>query len=573
MQTEKEPISEKAAPNTSWNETSARRQTEPSPRLTLCLAMDLRASTTTGLKLSTRKRDRFNLALINQMHPYLEAMGLEYALIKFTGDGWLVMSDDPDHAAPLCCLAIIMANRFQTDMGDQAGLRDETVPAMRLAVCWARDLPVELPYGQRDFVGDSARHAVRASQLCQDNEVLIDETVRRWVHLDFVTEPVDFQERLTANPGSKMEEAMVLYALKELKTESAAEADAPIHFVNTLAIVGRSLEAQQLASRIADQWQHEATGSDANQNELLTRFNRLLSGSLGYDAASQLLKDMREAGVEPNVETFNALFSKAKDHSTQWTWFQRMRQSGVQPNVKTFNILIDSAPDESVINKWLVRMSRAGVQPDSMMLNTLISRSKDHAGALRWLERMKKHNVKPTIATYELLISKADDIRTAMRWVDQMFEEGIQPSMVSLLAVFAKEVRAIPAEEVLKWYLSLPFHPPEPMHRAIAAYRKAGLIEDALRLSLDYPYTEAARRIFRKHPEQTLAYFQSFVEANPQHPNGAYALGTALVELGRHQEAEPWLIKALQLAAPGPRRNEVLKLLEAQPSELESAAR
>ena len=66
---------------------------EPTPRLTLCLAMDLKGSTASGLKLSTRKLDRFNLALVNQLSPYLRSVQLDHALVKFTGDGWLVMSD------------------------------------------------------------------------------------------------------------------------------------------------------------------------------------------------------------------------------------------------------------------------------------------------------------------------------------------------------------------------------------------------------------------------------------------------------------------------------------------------
>src|SRR6476659_6517755 len=89
---------------------------EPAPRLTLCLAMDLKASTTTGLALSSRKIDRFNLALVNHISPQLQAVQLEHAVVKFTGDGWLVMSDDQEDAARLCCLAMIMARSFGDDI-------------------------------------------------------------------------------------------------------------------------------------------------------------------------------------------------------------------------------------------------------------------------------------------------------------------------------------------------------------------------------------------------------------------------------------------------------------------------
>lgn len=543
-------------------EETGRRSQEPSPRLTLCLAIDLKGSTATGMKLSTRRRDRFNLALVNQMHPYLEAVGLQHTLIKFTGDGWLVMSDDPDDAAPMCCLAMIMARNFQSDMSKEAALSFDKVPAIRLALCWARDLPVMLPDGQRDFVGDSARHAVRACQLCHDNEVLIDETVRRWISHDFMVRALDFAERLEENPGAKAEEELVLYVLEELKAESAAEADAPVHFMNTLSIIGRSGEAEALANRIADQLQNEAAGEETDKQELVARFNRLLAGNLEYGAASRILRDMRDAGVQPNADTFNSLIAKTEDPSTQWIWFQRMRQEGVEPNIKTFNILIEHAPDEAMIHKWLTRMKRANIRPDTVMLHMLIGRSKDYASALRWLEKMEKEGVHPNAATFDLLIEKANDVLQAKVWIDRMFEADIQPSLVTFLALFAKDIRTITADELLQWYLKLPYHPPEPMHRAIAAYRKAGMIEDALRLARDYPYTEAARSIFRKYPEQSLEYFHAIVEMNPDHPNGAYALGIALFELGRHSEAEPWLQSALELSAPGPRRAEVMKYLQ-----------
>src|SRR5579885_211808 len=148
---------------------------EPTPRLTLCLAMDLKGSTRTGLSLSSRKLDRFNLALVNHIRPQLQSVQLDHAVVKFTGDGWLVMSDEQEDAARLCCLAVIMSRSFQRDMYHETGIHLDSIPTMRLAVCWGRDIPVVLHTGQRDFVGSSVRHAVRACQFCGDNEILIDD--------------------------------------------------------------------------------------------------------------------------------------------------------------------------------------------------------------------------------------------------------------------------------------------------------------------------------------------------------------------------------------------------------------
>ena len=47
----------------------ARKEFDPTPRLTLCLAMDLKGSTTSALKLSSMRPDLFNLPLLNQPNP------------------------------------------------------------------------------------------------------------------------------------------------------------------------------------------------------------------------------------------------------------------------------------------------------------------------------------------------------------------------------------------------------------------------------------------------------------------------------------------------------------------------
>lgn len=532
------------------------------PRMTLCLAIDLHKSTAAGLRLSTKRLDRFNLALVNQLRPHLLAVGLENALIKFTGDGWLIISDDPEDAAPLCCLAIIMARQFQREMSSEAALEADTVPSLRLALCWGRDLPVELPNGQRDFVGDSVRHAVRACQFCHANEILIDDTVLRWVSHDFETARLSLKERQREFPLAKLEEELFLHVLQELKLESADDLDAPEYFVNTLAIIGRQGEAEELAERVATTLQSHAEEPGANEADLTDRFNRLLSSNLDYDTVSRLLRDMREAGLRPDISTFNALIAKAENYATRCRWLQRMKQEGIPPNIKTFNLLIEQSEDLTTIRKWLHRLRREGIKPDTHLLNTLMDRSPDKATACQFLEQMEAQGVTPNATTYDLLIEKSASFEEGRVWIERMFRDGIQPSIVSFKSLFSRRIETAGAEELLSWFLNLPYHPSEAMWQAIAEYRRAGKIEDALRLCLDYPYTQAAQKIFRAHPDRTLRYFEAIIGENENHANGAYALGLALMTLGRETEAGPWLRKALALASPGPRRDELARYLK-----------
>jgi tetratricopeptide (TPR) repeat protein len=102
--------------------------------------------------------------------------------------------------------------------------------------------------------------------------------------------------------------------------------------------------------------------------------------------------------------------------------------------------------------------------------------------------------------------------------------------------------------------LAQEYHPEKPIQAAIAFFRKKHRIDQALRLALDYPHLQAARKLIREHEKEALSYFESVLHDDPQHPNADYALGVAFMELGRESEGRPHLKKALKWARPGPRK-------------------
>lgn len=533
---------------------------EPAPRLTLCLAMDLKASTKTGLALSSRKVDRFNLALVNHISPQLQAVQLEHAVVKFTGDGWLVMSDEQEDAARLCCLAMIMSRSFQGDMHNETGIDTNSIPAMRLAVCWGRDIPVVLHTGQRDFVGSSVRHAVRACQFCGDNEILIDDAVKNWVAHDFITRKADMEDRLASAPTAKMEEELSLHVLEELRPDAAVDPDAPVYFVNTLSVIGRAVEAESLASKISDQLLR-ASGTLADQVVLLSRWNALLASNLDYDTAREVLTDLRLAGLRPDVNTYNALIEKGVDSRSQSKWLEQMVHEGIQPNATTINALIRSAKDDSTVERRLNRMQAMSIAPDLGTLSAAIEKASDYEVATRWLARLESAGVRPDANTFDLLVYKAETFEQAKQLIERMTADKIQPLETTFISLFSKDLTPIKADDLLRWYLGLPYHPTHPVKRAIANYRRANRLDDALRLALDYPHTDTALKTIRKHPDQALMYFRSVVEADPNHPNGTYALGMALLEVGEPAEASEWLQRAYDLATRGTRKDELGRYL------------
>lgn len=544
---------------------SVGRSAAPSPRLTLCLAIDLKESTASGLALSSRKLDRFNLALINQLEPHLEAVQLDEALVKFTGDGWLVMSDEQEDAPALCCLALLVASRFRGDIAGEVGIAAQNVPALRLALCWGRDLHVTLRNGQRDFVGNSVRRAVRAGQLSRDDEVLIDDTVRTWVAQDFRTVPVDVEARLRENPGAKWEESLVLHVLEELRTEAANDPDAPVCYVNTLAVSGRRIEAGSLVERISDRLVQESLGADTSQDEILANFNDLLKTDVDYATANFVLSDLIKAGLRPDRDTYHRLIQKSRTPDTESQWLWRMALEGIDANEETFEILVARAPNEEVLQQRVEQMIDSGVRASQATIDRIIDQAPDQKTAAQWFDRLRQAGLGPGRGAFESLVHKSESFSAARYWIEQMLDAGYEPSEEAFVAMFGKGVLDVPADELLRWYLGLRVHPTHPIKRAIGEYRKAGRIADALRLCLDYPHTDAALKTIRNAPDEAISYFRSIVEQDPNHPNGAYALGLALIELGDFAEATPWLRRAHELAAPGPRRDELgryLRLLD-----------
>ena len=658
----------------------------PNPDYVFCLCIDMIGSTEAGLQLSQDKCVSFNRSLVEQIKPYLKEFELSEALLKFTGDGWLLMTNELIKLSPLCCLAIVMAKRFQEDIHKGSGVDKKHVPPLRLAICSGSDISVKLPNGQRDWVGDSARRATRASKVCMANEIIVDEPVRAHIFRDFQIQPVPNERVQEVQKRTKWEEDIYLHILGPLKPGTCADSQAPEHYVRLLALIGEKGASFEVATKAAGVLAHQAKREFISKEESLQqdlrRWNRLMSslpdynGALkifdllqqaglspdvvtysmlvakapDYRTALRLVADMREEGIRPNIVTCSALVAKAPDYKAALECLAKMRKEGIQPDVFTYSTLMKKAPNYEVAHGWLAEIRKESIQPDVVTYNTLIAKASDHEtarallGEMReediqpdvvtystlvrkapsyetarwWLGEMRKEGIQPNVFTYSTLVRKAPDYNTALEWMDDirkdgikpdvvtystlmkkapdyeaarewlremrkegiqpdvftyntlvakaldydtaldcvadMRKEGIQPNVVTYNALFSRNLSGKSADEILKWYLAQEFHPDEPIQVAIGTYRKIGLIDQALRLALDYPHLQAAQKLISFHREEAIQYFQNIFDRDPRHPNAAYALGTALFILGREKEAIPYLKKALELPTTPARR-------------------
>lgn len=841
-------------------------------RLVYCLSIDLIESTLPGLRMTQVELDRFNRALVSQIEPHLEALRFEDLLVKFTGDGWLLMTPEVRDAERLCALASIMRETFAGEMNRRTGLPLARIPDLRMAICTGRDIRISVWHGAFDWVGDSARRSTRSARYCYPNEVVIDSSVHSLVMRDFVTTRIDPASRPTRTSG-KDEEEIPLWSLEDLRIEAVEDWDAAAAYVYALSRTGRLDDAAEASLRAASilgeevdlsesptsartvhRWNRLIANAPSFESieELMTRmlesptrpdqgtlvalvdraptfeeakrwvadlglrgvapdalvfttlirraptfdvafglvdevedaglapnremlhaliskapsfkralallpwfgdrgvepdvgvFGRLVARAPGYDAAVGVLDVMRswsvaadtslmnrlitlapdpgaatgwletmvESGIDPDVETFNILIARASrygvamdllsrmrsrsvapdvttfntlmarapdhglavsllrhmeesdvrpntetfktlitrspDYPTAVGWLAEMRRRGVRPNNEVFKALIVRAPDFSTAMAWLQEMpnaqvgpnaetfrtliarapdfdsgadlvaemnrrgvvtneetfkalaslaidevarsrflellTAAGLRPTADVIHPLIARSQDLDGGIEWLDRMSSLKVDPNsetlttllhkVADYEqavdlferlsssvepnegafkVLVDRSPDFHTALDWVQRMRAEGMRPEVGVLTMLLGKEPGDWDGDTLLGWYLGLDHHPSGPMMTAIETYRLAGRTRDALRLALDYPHVQPARDLFRLHPTESIEYLSDLLDSEPGHPNGEYAMGLALLDLGRIDEAIGHLELAKELARPGPR--------------------
>jgi tetratricopeptide (TPR) repeat protein len=841
-------------------------------RLVYCLSIDLIESTVPGLRMTQVELDRFNRALVAQIEPHLEALRFDDLLVKFTGDGWLLMTPEVRDAERLCALGAIMRDTFADEMRRRTGLPRARIPDLRMAICAGRDIRVQLWEGSFDWVGDSARRATRSASFCFPNEILVDGAVQSLVMRDFLTARIDPGTR-PSRRMARLEEEIPLWSLEDLRIEAVEDWDAAAAYVYALGRLGRLDDAAEASTRAASRlvdvdelaqspgsarttqrWNRLIANAPTYESvlELVTRllespsrpdtgtlvalvdraptleeartwvadlrihgvqpdgtvystlirraptvevglgllgemedegvevttamvnlvlakaltfrgalgllglfgerglnpdldtFGRLVAKAPGYDAAVGLLDVMRTSGVgadssimnrivslapdfetavgwldrmeedaippdaatfsiliaraprygaalelldsmgdrdvAPDVTTFNTLMARAPDHGLAVGLLRRMENANVPPTPETFKALIVRAPDYATAVGWLTEMGRRGVRPNNEVFKALIVAAPDYETAASWLGEMptanvapnaetfrtligrapafadgvslvedmrrrnvrpneetfrtlaslaagpdereqlvtmlERHNVRPTAdvlnsilarvegfddaerwmnrlvdlsvspngdtltvllrktsdhgaavdvwerfgssvepneGAYRALVERAPDFSTARVWVERMRAEGMRPEVAILTILMQKDPGEIDADALLGWYLALDHHPSGPMKTAIETFVGAGRIRDALRLVLDYPHLDEAREVFADHPDESLAYFEEVLDEDPGHPNGRYAMGLALLQLGRNDEALRHLELARELARPGPR--------------------
>ncbi|MGA7384356.1 MAG: hypothetical protein WBW81_06590 [Methylocella sp.] len=110
-------------------------------------------------------------------------------------------------------------------------------------------------------------------------------------------------------------------------------------------------------------------------------YSILIRRAPDYPTARAVLGEMTEAGITPNVITFNSLITAAPDYPTARAVLGEMTEAGITPDVITFNSLITAAPDYPTARAMLGEMTEAGITPDVITFSSLITAAPDYPTA------------------------------------------------------------------------------------------------------------------------------------------------------------------------------------------------
>ncbi len=275
------------------------------------------------------------------------------------------------------------------------------------------------------------------------------------------------------------------------------------------------------------------------------RYNICIRDSSTYQEAVGWFDRMRADRVKPDIYTYSTLMSKADDYPTAKGWYDVMVADRIEPNVVTYSTLMNKAEDYPTAKGWHDVMVAAGIEPNVVTYNTLMSKAEDYPTAKGWHDVMVAAGIEPNVVTYNTLMSKADDYPTAKGSHDVMVAAGVDTNEYTYNTLFSKDLSQVDADELVEWYLAQPYHPEMPIQAMIKSFKRAWQHDKVARVVLHYPYLPAARKVFQEHPEVCIEYFESLLALEPSHPNASYALGIALIDSGRGQEAVPHLREAL----------------------------
>lgn len=115
--------------------------------------------------------------------------------------------------------------------------------------------------------------------------------------------------------------------------------------------------------------------------------------------AERWMKEMVNAGVEPNTVTYNSLIhscARAGDFAKAEMWLRRMMKAGVEMNAISYNAVLDACAKAGNVERaeqWLKKMLADGIAANVVSYSTVIhacAKAGEVASAEEWLKKMRQ---------------------------------------------------------------------------------------------------------------------------------------------------------------------------------------
>ncbi|KAJ1259897.1 hypothetical protein BS78_10G191200 [Paspalum vaginatum] len=213
------------------------------------------------------------------------------------------------------------------------------------------------------------------------------------------------------------------------------------------------------------------------------------------DEAFRCVRQMKEAGVVPNVVIFNTLlkgFLDANDMAAVNNILGLMEQFGIKPDIVTYSHQLNtfsSLGHMARCMKVFDKMIEAGIEPDPQVYSILAKgyvRAQQPDKAEELLLQMSQLSVSPNVVTFTTVISgwcSVADMESAMRVYEKMRESGVHPNLrtfETLIWGYSEQKQPWKAEEVLQMMQEAGVKPKQSTYALIAdAWKAVGLIENA----------------------------------------------------------------------------------------------
>ncbi|XP_044491206.1 pentatricopeptide repeat-containing protein At3g61520, mitochondrial-like [Mangifera indica] len=206
--------------------------------------------------------------------------------------------------------------------------------------------------------------------------------------------------------------------------------------------IRRNVSDEEIVSLVNKFGEHGVFPNMFWLTQMISRLCRNVKTCLAWNVFHDLMK----LGAPIEVAPCNALLTglgKVRDFEKMNQLLLEMKETDMQPDVVTFGILINwfckSWRIDEALEVFEKMSGSKDVEPDLIIYNTLIDgfcKAGKVEEGLRLMERMRSsEGCKPNVVTYNCLIHgfcKAGNIESGQEIFDQMKEEGVMPNVITL---------------------------------------------------------------------------------------------------------------------------------------------